>query len=204
MVCGGQKLVHLSTFAHNWGQIFLLPGRAPNEVAIKTYGGSLPGLWWGMVPETRRSSYARSMRWEITEQDYQQVNFSYALPNDNKSIYLSLSFRFTSEYLHYRQVAKWADMFLQHAEWRREISKVVYGALDPYKWVRSCSLAYSNSFLVSIRKRNLQKCCICHIVEHICAKNKTSLWANPWKENQVRDNIAEHWYELKYCTLRQK
>lgn len=46
------------------------------------------------------------MRWEITEQDYQQVNFSYALPNDNKSIYLSLSFRFTSEYLHYRQVAK--------------------------------------------------------------------------------------------------
>lgn len=119
-------------------------------------------------------------------------------------MYPSLSFRFTSEYLHYRQVAKWADMFLQYAEWRREISKVVNGALDPYKWVRSCSLAYSNSFLVSIRKRNLQKCCICHIVEHICAKNKTSLWANPWKENQVRDNIAEHWYELKYCTLRQK
>ncbi len=47
-------------------------------------------------------------------------------------IYLSLGFRFTSEYLHYRQIIKWADMFVQYTEWPREISIVVYGALDPY------------------------------------------------------------------------
>jgi len=32
-LCWGQ----ISSFAHNWGQIFLLPGRAHKEVAIKTW-----------------------------------------------------------------------------------------------------------------------------------------------------------------------
>ncbi len=44
-----------------------------------------PDLRWGMVPETRRSSYARSHEGEITEQ-YNQVQFRYALPTDRQQI----------------------------------------------------------------------------------------------------------------------
>lgn len=42
-------------------------------------------------------------------------------------IYPSLSFRFTSEYLHYRQVVKWADMFLQYAVMERNKQSCLRG-----------------------------------------------------------------------------
>lgn len=102
------------------------PGSAPNEVAIKTCGVSLPGPdeVWCLKPGLA----AMQSPWggEITEQDNQQVQFSYALPIDNKSniIPSSLSDLHQSIYTIDRPLNE-LICFIS-----REISNVVYGALE--------------------------------------------------------------------------
>lgn len=82
------------------------------------------------------------------------IKFSSAMlyRSTTNQMYPSLGFRFTSEYLHYGQVLN--ELICLFTTRNKQCCLRGTGSIY-CKCVRSCSLAYSNSFLVSIRKINL-------------------------------------------------